>query len=305
MKKKAAAESPTNLDWKDAIPQQTNRRAATSDGDAATRERRRHRWLVRSTLGLGLALVVAGGGWLWHTRAHPAPGGAYLPVQRVEVLTDGVLDAAWVEEKGANALSRGLLAVDVRALRDRLLADPQVITADVRVELPTTVWVTLTERQPAFLTKLDEGPDPERWRYVTAEGWIYEGTGYEREDLAHLAFVTGFAVQDFSAGQAYAPIVEEVSRLHALAAAALPRLSRDWLIYDVAKAEPGPGAPTGLIEVLGRDIARTTFARGNFDAQLARLREIEHWRQAEAAGPLASIDLSYAQTAVIRPHSQP
>lgn len=240
----------------------------------AMSRRGRRRRLLAWTKVTGLSAAVAVAGWAvyevatsWaHDRAALATAVHSAPVRETVLITDGVLSQKWVA--GILALPRGssLMALDLPALRDRLLAHGQIRVAVLTRSFPDTLVVTLQERSPVARIQAAEG-SATRQLLVAKDGVAYPGIGYEPQLLATLPWLDG--VRLVRAGQGYAPIpgMADVSALLSTAQLQAPHLYRDWLIVSLARLETADE-----IVVKSQDVPEIVFSRKrDFFKQVAQL----------------------------------
>jgi cell division protein FtsQ len=139
------------------------RRRATDDRPAAPLRRRRPfpTTAVATGLALGLAAASAGGGyWLWRagsvTRVATAIEARILAIGDRHGLTLENVDVVGRQRQSiasvlhALDVQRGMpiFDIDLAAAKTRLEALPWIRTADVERQLPNTLFIRLTERQP-------------------------------------------------------------------------------------------------------------------------------------------------------------
>jgi cell division protein FtsQ len=167
---------------------------------ASTRRRARPgiSWrLVRRAAPAGAVLAMAGGlVWLyqdgWFGRQAEAlqqaalDGTAGLGLRIEEVLVEGRArtDGDEILARLGLALDRPILAVDPEAARAELEAFPWVSTASVERQLPGTVYIRITEREPLALWQ-EQGVI----RVIDRDGEVIPGI--EPRRFAHLPLVVG------------------------------------------------------------------------------------------------------------------
>ena len=182
----------------------TSKRTARGGGKrkvkASTRRRARTgiSWrLLRRAAPAGAVLAMAGGlVWLyqdgWFGRQAEAlqqaalDGTAGLGLRIEEVLIEGRArtDGEEILARLGLALDRPILAVDPAAARAALEALPWVRTASVERQLPGTVYIRITEREPLALWQ-EQGVI----RVIDLEGAVIPGI--EPRRFAHLPLVVG------------------------------------------------------------------------------------------------------------------
>lgn len=165
-----------------------------------TRQRARARldWrLVRHAVPVAAVLAMAGGiGWLWHDgwfgrqadalREAALQGSADLGLRVEQVLVEGRARTAGdvILSRLGLRLGAPMLAIDPDAARAELERLPWVAGASVERQLPGTVYIRLTERQPLALWQ-EQGV----LRVIDRRGEVISGV--EPRRFAHLPLVVG------------------------------------------------------------------------------------------------------------------
>lgn len=218
------------------------------------------------------------------------------PVREIALVTDGVLSKQWVT--GVLALPKGvsLMALDLAALRDRLLAHGQVRVAVLTRNFPDTLVVTLQERSPVARVQASEGFGLTRQLLVAKDGVAYEGIGYDQPLLASLPWLDG--VRLIKSGNGYAPIpgMADVSALLTTAQLQAPHLYRQWLIVSLARLEEADE-----ITVKAQDVPRIVFSRKrDYFKQIAQLDYVIDTTNALPEAGLQSINLTLENQVPVR-----
>lgn len=266
--KRATANSaePPGRSWR-TIRQEVSAPAMSRRG----RRRQLGGWLKIGFLSGSAALA----GWgiftvvhSWSTdRAALAAAVHSAPVREVMLITNGVLSKHWTN--GVLALPKpiSLLALDLPALRDKLLAHGQVQSAVLTRNFPDTLVVSLQERTPVARIQASEGFGITKQLLVAKDGVVYEGLNYDQALLTSLPWLDG--VRLVKSGRGYAPIsgMTEVSNLLSTAQLQAPHLYRGWLIVSLARL-----AEADEIVVKAHDVPQIVFSRKrDFFKQIAQL----------------------------------
>ena len=257
---------PPGRSWR-TIRQEVSAPAMSRKG----RQRQVFRWLKVGLLSLSVGL----GGWgvftvvdSWNNdRAGLAAAVHSAPVRDVKLSTDGVLTTAWA--KGVLGLPPGisLMALDLPALRNKLLAFGQVRGAVLTRNFPDGLLVTLQERSPVARVQASEGLGLTKQLLVAKDGVVYEGLNYDKALLASLPWLDG--VRLVKTGGNYDPIpgMADVSALLTAAQLEAPHLYRGWLIVSLARL-----SEADEIVVKARDVPQIVFSRKrDYLKQLAQL----------------------------------
>ncbi len=236
------------------------------------RGRRRQRWAWFKLSALGVSLGLAGWGAVsllhsWSTnRAALADAVHREPVKETVVITDGVLDQKWAVAALGLPKGASLMALDLPALRDKLLAFGQVRVAVLTRRFPDTLMVTLQERTPVARVQASDGLLTKQL-LVAKDGTVYDGLGYDRPLLASLPWLDG--VRLVKRGRDFAPIdgMADVSALLTTAQLQAPHLYRGWSVVSLARL-----AEADEIIVKAQDVPRIVFSRKrDFFKQIAQL----------------------------------
>jgi len=229
--------------WRD-IPQNVTPRAMS-------RVARRRQWMRRLRwvgFGVGLLALCAGVLFVAHRLAEGdlqlARASNAEPVREVVLRTDGVLDQAWIMRRLALAPEATLIDLDLAALRERLLADRQVITATLTRKFPATLEVSLSERSPVARINVRSGGQgtAPRAQLVARDGVVYLGSGYDARLLAELPWLGGVRLRrvggDLVEAQ-FAPIfgMPLVAELLATARNEAPALYKTWRVVSLTRLE--------------------------------------------------------------------
>lgn len=262
----------------------------------------------RLRLGLAIsrataAVLLAGTfGWgTWHVigalRANsgtmPAAAKA-VPVKKLELHTanGGVLDDAWLARSLALPKGISLMELDLERLRERLLADGQVVTATLTRHFPDALIAHVSERSPVARIKVRTGTGEQDY-LVARDGIVYSGCNYDPQMLGTLPWLGGFALKPQGAGFRPIPDMSMVADLLARAQYEATHLYVNWQIVSLDRLEIDRE-----LEVTTKDGSQFVFsAKSDFFPQLAKLDNIlEHLRDAQrfptARGARVRIDLS-------------
>jgi hypothetical protein len=276
---------------------------------AMSRRGRRRQLAAWAKVG-ALSVLAAGGGWgiyevahSWSTdRAALATAVRSEVVRDVVLITDGVLTRDWAAGVLALPKSASLMALDLPALRDRLLTSGQVRVAVLARSFPDTLVVTLQERTPVARVQAADPDGKARQLLVAKDGVVYEGLNYDKAMLAGLPWLDGIRL--VKSGNGYEPVagMADVSALLSTAQLQAPHLYREWLIVSLARL-----AGRDEIVVKAQDIPEIIFSRKrDFFKQVAQLDYvIDAAHGLEAAPMLQSVNLSLEGQVPVRLQGSP
>lgn len=285
--------SPTNF----AEPPGRSWRTIRQEVSAPAMSRKGRQRQVGGWLKIGLlsvTAVVAGVGLYvfidsWATdRTALATAVHSEPVREVVLITDGVLTQKWTAGVLALPKPASLMALNLTALRDKLLAHGQVRSAVLTRNFPDTLVVTLQERSPVVRVQASEGLGSTKQLLVAKDGIVYEGLNYDRPLLASLPWLDG--VRLMKEGNGFAPIagMADVSTLLSTAQLQTPHLYLGWQIVSLARL-----AVADEIVVKAREVPQIVFSRKrDFYKQIAQLDYVIDAAQVLAEPNLQSINLT-------------
>ncbi len=278
---------PPGRSWR-TIRQEVSAPAMSRKG----RQRQVGHWLKLSLLSVSLGLVGWGGFAVFHSfttdRMALATAVHSAPLGEVVLITDGVLSQKWTAGVLALPKPSSLLALQLPALREKLLAYSQVRGAVLTRRFPATLVITLQERSPVARVQASEGFGRMKQLLVAKDGVVYEGVNYDPTLLASLPWLDG--VRLVKNGNGYTPIpgMTDVSALLSTAQLQAPHLYREWLIVSLARL-----AEADEIVVKARDVPQIVFSRKrDYYKQVAQLDYVIDAAQVLAEPNLQSINLT-------------
>ncbi len=259
--------APAARTWRD-IPQDLKPRAMSSEG------KRRFAFATGKTL-LWIAtagLALWGGFALFQTLQNDpsklqatAKG---VPIKRpLAVRTNGVLDAAWIEQALALPSGASLMDINLAQLQDRLLAHGQVSTAVITRKFPDTLSVIIEERSPVARVMLQAGGQEPELYLVARDGTVYQGHGYDSALVQSFPYLDGVKLPKTARGYAKIEGMEAVADLLSTAYTNAPQLYMQWSVVSLARL-----TTDGTLIVKMPQVPEVIFGlREDFFKQLARL----------------------------------
>jgi hypothetical protein len=262
-----AVNVPAARSWRD-IPQPVKTRAMSSSG--------RWRRVFAGARATTFALLVSGltwGTWMVVTslreNSPTMPAIAKSVPMKPPVLKttrDGVLDSAWLGRTLALPGRISLPELNLDKLRERVLADGQVLTANLAREYPDRLVVHVTERTPVARVRVGQPGSP-RDLLVAPDGVLFAGTGFDPAMVEALPWLGGLSLVPEGKGYRKIARMDVVSRLLTDAQLAAEHLYRSWQIVSLARLESDDE-----LEVTTKDNTTIVFsAKGEFFVQLANL----------------------------------
>jgi hypothetical protein len=249
---------------------------------------------VRTTVLVALLGGLGWGAWLLVAALQENPkrvpaAAKSVPVKPPELkktMREGVLDNAWLARTLELRPGVSLMELDLEKLRARVLADQQVLTANIRKIFPDRLEVQITERMPIARVRVDLGI-VQRDLLVARDGVLFFGTGFDTAMLKTLPWLDGIAVTRDGAG--FRPIanMDVVARLLAEAQFSAPHLYQFWQSVSLARLESDRE-----LEVTTKDGTKALFtAKLGFFMQLAHLDNVIE-RLSGVRGARARVDLT-------------
>jgi len=211
------------------------------------------------------------------------------PVRDIVLITDGVLTKEWAAGVLALPKPASLMALELPALRDKLLGNGQVRSAVLTRSFPDTLVVTLLERTPVARVQAGDGSGAPKQLLVAKDGVVYDGLNYDKAMLAGLPWLDGIRLVRSGHGFEAIPGMSDVSALLTTAQLQAPHLYRDWLIVSLAQL-----AARDEIVVKTQNIPEIIFSRKrDYFKQVAQLDYVIDRSLATLSEPgLKSVNLS-------------
>jgi cell division protein FtsQ len=259
---------------------------------------------LRLAGGLAALAISAAAAWevvmvLKPTVSAPSlPAARTLPIgDNLEVVTDGVLDKAWLRRTLALPPTATLANIDPAALRLRVLTGGQVLAAELIRHFPSTLSVHLAERTPVARLMADSGQGAPQEYLVARDGVVFAGQGFDPAMVKTLPWLDGVRPVPGGPGRAMIAGMDETAEFLARCSLDAQQLYRTWQVVSLARL-----ASDGLIEVRNAAGTRIVFRPKdeNLYSQLARLDTVlDTVAGAVPADKVKKIDLSFPDRAVV------
>lgn len=305
----AEVDTPTeapaeNRDWR-ALQNEKARRKVRPQTARARKRRTLKAWRLAAFTAAFVLLGVAGLSTIWLTRTNwelvskPSPK---VRLTQIHVVTDGVLTEQWVIDKLALPEEVQPLELDLFKLKALLEEQPQIAEAQLRLDLPSALYVEVKEREPILRVRAQWPDGRVGLALIARDGTVYEGYNYSRERLKRLPGAVGMPLAADGPGK-FRPIdgMEVVAEFLERAASRTPDLWQDWKTISLTRFDGDVNAPDALIKIQGTYVREWVFAPGrDLDAQLAAANQLYVRARTSRIPTLAVIDVSFVENAVVR-----
>jgi len=275
MKKSARAKSPNVSGWRKLAPK-SSKRPATFPAF------RKQMGIVGRIFFLIMVLGISGLAFWWIDRTFTSESGPLdltgpgAPINDVTFSSDGALTLSWFANWFGPLRGRSLMEIDIDRLRMDLEKEPQIESARISRDFPSTLRIELRELNPLLVLRLRRSSGNfEDW-IVGSQGTLYQGNGYSRAQLSLLPSlaVSPSMLKKLASGKGFEDLKEiaVLSPLLELTRRNYPSFYRDWKVvsYDLKNLD-SPGAH---ICVQSGKVREIRFAPRDFAAQLQRLHYI-------------------------------
>lgn len=272
---------------------------------------RRMRRLGKGLVGLFLALILGGGIFavLYFLKEERGAdrlrdGLPELPIQRVILNTDGVLNSDWLHENLEIRRNVDLGEVDIRDMRDQLLKHGQIRWVRVRREYPDQLMFDIIEHRP-FAKIVAVNPEGKRFLLmVSPEGNVYHGTNYPLRIWDELPYLGGVDLRRTENGFRPLAGMERVYQLWETARKFYPHFLGEWIEINISEYFPARDPYPGVIKVRSRKIPQIVFSPRGYLQQLGQLDVIQARYQEQLPGFIQRVDFTAEGQAAVQPANQ-
>jgi len=286
------------LDWRD-LPQGNRKKT--------TKVARKRRWMrICKASGLTLLLCALVGGFVYslYFAGSSIPQmddlSRHQPVRQVTFITDGVLDETWLFRKIGLTSQTDISSIDIQAIKNTLEGVGQIKEASVSRNLPGELIVSVRECSPVLRAATADDKGRRIRLLIARDGTVFEGINYPAKALRSLPYIGGVRFSRAEDGSIL-PIkgMDVVAELLEKARNRMPEIYSTWTVVSCDRFSGDVSKPDALIKIKSKLIEELTFKPENFDLQIERLAEVIQFVQAEHRTDILSIDLSYADQAVV------
>lgn len=293
---------------------------------------RRRQQIIRRWL-LGLRMMVLAGGMaatsLLLILAYDAvTQTSYFEAQKITIEGNKELSKGTVLKHAGMRLRDNILAVNLNAIRYRLIAHPWIADADVERELPDTIHIRVQERIPLAIVELDRpaggagGSVAGGLFYLDEKGSIFKPV--EPSDKARVPVVTGLSLADIDFdnpghSSLFKTVMEalHLSRLQKdlLPSYALHRIQVDremgltlhaslapHNLYASPVYAPIPASSATREMRAGGGVVAIKVSFGGYESKFSRLRYlVSYLKQEDGSLNIQFIDMSDSDRVVVKP----
>lgn len=257
-----------------------------------SRSRRKARVISRVLLMARLVLLIAcmGGTSLLFILAHDAlTQSSYFEAREITVEGNARLSKEAVLRQADIKLNQNILGINLKVLRNNLLADPWIAQAEVERELPDAIHIHIKEQVPVAVVELN------RPFFLSEQGEIFKPV--EPSERTDVPVVTGLRLSDIdpdSPGHSRAlEAIMEVIRLTRLHGSVLPSHSLHSVHADPEMGLTLFGFPNRMAIKLGFE---------DYESKFDRLRDmIAYLRPEDGLQHVGCVDLNDRDRVVIEP----
>ncbi len=219
--------------------------------------------------------------------------GESMPIQLIDVQTDGNLERDYVLRQLDVPEDANLLSVDLDLLKARLEAIGQVKSAVVSRRFPDALEVTIKERQPIVRILAQRANGETLKLFVDDEGNVFEADRMDPKISRTLPFLAGVALSKQDNGYSRIEGIKPLADLLSEAQAIAPHLYRRWQIVSLERDD--------VLIAKGKSAKEVIFARNeDFRNQLGKLDYILDYYRSSQGGKIESVDLTLGDQVPVR-----
>lgn len=270
--------------WKD-IDQSVKPKAMSSASE-------RRIWMGRAKVA-GMALLVVAvlvGALQILPKLEAGPeiltkAGESMPIQQIDVLSDGSLPAAFVVDLIDIGEDANLLSVDLDSMKARLESLGQVESAVVSRRFPDSLEITIVERKPIVRMLAQRANGAKLALFVDKNGVVFEAKHLDPKFARSLPFLDGVALSmsegSFSRIENIGPLAELLADAQAIA----PHIYSRLRVVSLERSD--------RLIVKGSMAKEIVFDRNSdFRHQLGKLDYILDYYRGSAGKPFKRVDLT-------------
>ena len=266
----------------------------------------RKRLIMASRLFIGSVILLLGGFFLSfqinETSVHVVGQSDYTgpsqPIDQVVFRSDGALNHKWFLNWMGPLRDLSLAEINLKKLQLNLLEEDQILSVKVKRKFPSTLEISIQEREPLLVLRLRDSKVKFKDWLVSADGCLYEGAEYSPSMLRLLPSlkIPPAIIERYADDQGYKKLkdIPVVAPLLELARSEYPEIFRDWTV--VSYHRPSDKDPGANITVNSKRVGKIRFHPSNYASQLRRLRYLLDEPKFSQAHFIRSIDLSHGRS---------
>lgn len=221
------------------------------------------------------------------------------PIKQVIFETNGVLPDRWLGTVISLGAGTTMMEVDIHAMKASLEKETQVLSASVERVFPSSLKISVKEREPVLRIAVQGEGGETVLRMVSRDGRIYRGIGYPKSTLDSLPYVQPYQRSD--GGIQPMKGIGKVADLLQMARAKQPSFYRTWKVVSLEHYSGDDTMAGEVIEIRSSYVPRIIFgATEDFELQLDRLKLILEYVRARGNPSMERIDLSLRGSAAVQ-----
>lgn len=211
----------------------------------------------------------------------------YYRAKQLPVSGNQRLSVAAVLAQAGLAAGVQILDLNLGVVHNRLVAHPWIAQAQVSLEIPSTLRVTIREHRPLAVMDMRMG----RRYLLNADGRLFKK--WDATDPENLPVVTGLGYRDL-------PMDDEAGTKPFKAVLSLLTETGAWEALSLSKIEADP--ETGLTLVVAHSGQQIRMGYGHYTEKLSRLTALQkRLKDGNLMHDFASIDVSDLERIVVAP----
>lgn len=219
--------------------------------------------------------------------------GESMPIQVIEVQSDGNLDRDYILDRLGVPADANLLSVDLDLLKARLEEIGQVESAVVMRRFPDALEVRIVERQPIVRILAQRANGETLNLFVDGDGFVFEAERMDPKISRTLPFLDGVALSKVDRGFSRIDNIKPLAELLSEARAIAPHLYRRWQVVSLERDE--------VLIAKGKFAKEVVFDRNaDFRNQLGKLDYILDYYRTSQYGGIDSVDLTLGDQVPVR-----
>lgn len=219
--------------------------------------------------------------------------GESLPINNIEIETDGSLPLSWVERYLELDEADNLLSIDLSDMKARLEMIGQIESAELERVFPDTLRVSIIERMPVARLLVQEANGDKLHLYTDAQGTVFESKQMDRSLARSLPYVKGVALKRSQNGFSNIEEMVSVSELLKEAQAIAPHIYQTWRVVTPLQND--------TVEIKNHRKVKVMFSlKQDLRAQLSKLDFITDYYRGRLSKQMEYVDLTLGDQVPVR-----